>query len=533
MDKPNHLHLVTLFLICSMTWTLTGCGAGEIPSPGLSMTAQPATPSPELTPPTAIPTTPSPMPTGLYSTRTAEADFRLDHFLFPAEIDPEIAQVIQLALVERQHYTPRYGRYFTTFVLLKPLETNAKGQHQAYLFTRSQEFYVEGGKLKEAGGGQLPAALTLEEHTEGWHVEMETPAGGDWGTRLREIFPADVLPLLSNFPSQIRQDIKQNLVQQAESYFGVAYQESENGYPSFINTPTPPVVLLTLTPTPTVDIRSLIPRVRARTLVTQNTVSIHVNLYDGLTSEFQKGLVSADWHVYLFNRRLDENYPLENGLLLDGYKEYDGPSGYEFVLHIPLEELRAFAGENRGLVYQVIDDQGEVFGEGEIYLVDDLTARFYHDDDKDFPGKYPQEINQGIFKGSPNRMTEKYINVFTEENGEYIIHEPPGGFFNLTYIYGIMFSGELAEPVGVNELSETITAELYSYQTTGGLLAGDELELEKEIMPSLGILEVSFPHSWLDSAGSSSGKYTLVIQVPNGVLYKEIPFQLIRSGTSP
>ena len=52
-------------------------------------------------------------------------------------------------------------------------------------------------------------------------------------------------------------------------------------------------------------------------------ISIGVNLYDGVTRDFQKGLVSADWHVYLFTREAEEVYNLQDGLLLDDYKYYN------------------------------------------------------------------------------------------------------------------------------------------------------------------------------------------------------------------
>ena len=519
MERPLKFHQLPIFFICLLSCILTGCGGEIIPSPGPSSTAILTKTSPKPVTITPIPTTPSPMPTEFYSTQTAEADPRLDSYLLPAEIDPEIAQVIQLALIERQHYTPRRGKYFTTYVLLGPLEKTTDGQDKAYLFTRSQEFYVEGGELKEAGGGQLPAALSLEKHPQGWHVELETPAGGDWGTRLREIFPEDLLPLLTNFPTQIRQEIKKNLIQQAESYFGVEYTDGGEDYSYLGHTPTPPVVLLTLTPTPTVDLASLKPTVKASSLVTINSVSISVNLYDGLTREFQKGLVSADWHVYLFHRSPDRNYPLESGLLLDGYKEYAGPSGYEFALHIPLEEVLSYAEENRGLVYQVINNQGEVFWEEEIYLGTGLVHTYFNAEGKDFPNDFPKDVNEGVMLGTPNLISNKEILIFTPENDEFIVQEPTGGYFSLSYQYRVP---HLTSTTALEELSEALVFELYTESAGGN---NNVLCLEGGISGTSGVLKVDFPHSWLDHEWENMEEYLLIIQDTSGSFYKEISFQ--------
>lgn len=481
----------------------------------------------------ALPTTPSPLPTEFYGTLTVEADPRLDSYLFPADIDPEIAQVIQLVLIERQHYTARHGKQFTTFVLVKPLEKTTDGHDKAYLFTRSLEFYVEDGELKQGGGGQIPAALTLEKKPEGWHVEMETPSGGDWGTRLREIFPEEVLALFANFPRTIGDAINQNLIQQAESYYGLEFDENKNSYLFKGDTPAPAIVLLTLTPTPTLDLLSIIPNVRASSLVTSNQISIGVNLYDGVTREFQKGLVSADWHVYLFIRTPDGNYPLESGLLLDSYKDYAGASGHEFILRLPLEDILEFSGENRGLVYQVIDKSGEIFWEEEIYLDLDLVHTYFIDEGRDFPNDFPQAIGEGVFTGTPNLMTNKNILIFTQDDGEFTVQEPPGGFHSLSYQYGLIYAPEMTEARDINDLSESIVIELHPYNENGVYNPEDALILEGEVSGGSGILSVDFSHSWLDEDCRNIEKNLLIIRDPEGTFYKEIIFQFKPSEEVP
>lgn len=525
MDKPFKLDQLLFFITCLLAWTLTGCGGELSPMPGPSSTANPSGTSPEPPSITPIPTTPSPMPTQFYGTHTAEADPRLDSYLFPDEIDPEIAQVIQLTLMERGLFKPRLGKYFTTYVLLCPLEKTADGQHIAYVFTRSQEFYVEGGGLKKAGGSQIPAALIMEKHPQGWHVELETPfTGGDWGTRLREIFPEDVRPLLANFPSLISEGIWQDLIQQAESYYGVEYTEGGEDYSYLGYTSTPPVVILTLTPTPTADLASLTPNIKASSLVTTTSVSIRVNLYDGVTREFQKGLVSADWHVYLYHRSPDGYYPLESGILLDGYKEYDGHSGHEFSLHISLEEMLSYAGGNRGLVYQVVDNQGDVFWQEEIYLGTDLRRTYFNAEGKDFPNNFPEDLDEGVFVGTPNLIANKEIPIFIPEDGGFIIQEPSGGFFSLSYQYRVP---EITATAELQELSKALAFDLYLVNDSSSVYS---LSLGGEVSGSSAVLSVNFPHSWLDQERFRSEEYLLVIQDQTGSFYRKIPFQFKPPG---
>jgi hypothetical protein len=334
-----------------------------------------------------------------------------------------------------------------------------------------------------------------------------------------EIFPEDIRPLLSNFPTRIGQGIWQDLIQQAESYFGVDYTDEGDGYSFSGYTPTPAVVILTLTPTPTTDLASLNPRVRASSLVTTESVSISVNLYDGVTREFQKGLVSADWHVYLFHRNPDGNYPLESGLLLDGYKEYDGYSGHEFFLRLSMEEMLSYAGENRGLVYQVVDNMGEVFWEEEIYLGKDLSYTYFNMEGKDFPNDFPKDLDEGVIVGTPNLMSKEEILVFIPEDNGFFVQEPPGGFFSLSYEYRVP---EITATAELQELSEALAIDLYLVNDSGNIYL---LSLDGEVSGTSAVLTVRFPHSWLDQARTNMEEYLLVIQDQTGSFYREINFQ--------
>lgn len=532
MVKPTHLKLYVALSTCLLAFLLNSCGRlgqtfeSTLTDPG------PISSSPGPDQPEALPTTPSPLPTNYYATLTIEADPRLENYLFPAEIDPEIAQVIQLVLEERLHYTAHRGKYFTSYVLLKPIEITADGRQKAYLYAVSREFFVEEGELKEGGGGQIPAALTLEKRLEGWHAEMETPLGGSWGTRLQEIFPEDILPLMSHFPPGLSSSINENITHQAESHYGLVFDEEKNSFPPSGITATPAVVLLTLTPTATVDLRSITPHVRARSLVTANRISIKVNLYDGLTRPFEKGLVSADWHVYLFTRNADGNYPLKEGLLLDSYKGYDGASGNEFTLGIPLENILEFSGENRGLVYQVTDKSGEVFWEEEIYLDRDLVHIYYNDEGRDFPNDYPQAVNEGVLIGTPNLMGNKNTLIFTLENDWYTVQEPLGGFFYLAYQYSITKATGITATADLEDLSNYLVCELHPYHEDGVYRQEEALILEAEISGASGVLSANFPHAWLDEKQGNIKQYLLLIHEPAGDFFKEIKIQFQPSPAS-
>ena len=67
------------------------------------------------------------------STEVPQAYNLMDYYLFPADIDPKIAEVIQAALEERLSYSPYRGKQFFSYALFSPLEETDDGIIKAYL----------------------------------------------------------------------------------------------------------------------------------------------------------------------------------------------------------------------------------------------------------------------------------------------------------------------------------------------------------------------------------------------------------------
>jgi hypothetical protein len=184
----------------------------------------------------------------------------------------------------------------------------------------------------------------------------------------------------------------------------------------------------------------------------------------------------------------------------------------------------SYAGENRGLVYQVVDKKGDVFWEEEIYLGKDLRHTYFNLEGKDFPNDFPRDLEDSVMLGTPNLMVDKEIPIFTPENEKFILQEPSGGFFSLSYQYQVP---HLTSTAALEELSQALIINLYPEDNACNT---DILSLEGEISGVSGVLTVEFPHTWLDRERLNSEEYLLIIQDQTGSFYKEIRFQFNPSG---
>lgn len=455
-------------------------------------------------------------------TLTPQTDHRRGSYLFPSDIEEEIAEVIQLALEERLSYSTYRGERFFSYVLLKPPVKTDTSIIKAYIYVMDRVYYVDQGELKEGGGGNIPVAVILEEKDNGWRVEIETPiSGNQWGSSIREIFPEEVLPLLFHSPPIPYEAIENAIIQQAEEHFGLFFDPVKNGFPPTDSTPTPSVRILTLTPTPTLDLSALEPDVSGRAFITDESISISVDLYQGVSRPFQKGLLSSGWHVYLYERRADHNYPDQDVLVLDDNKNYSGYSGNEFYVEVPLEEVHHEFGDSRGLVYQIVDEMGEVFWQEEIYLDSELSTQYPENDPRKYPEDYPEIVKTGIVIGEPNLLSINIAPVFLPGEKFITVNEPQGGFHSLAYRYNIACAMGITASIEMQHVFDELIIELFPYREDGLYATESALFLSGDISEVNGILQANFPHEWLDKKRDDDQKFYLRIADGNGNTCKE------------
>jgi len=311
-------------------------------------------------------------------TPTSQAD---GGTLFPPVIeDPMIAEVIQLALTDRIGIASFGGVPFCSYELLMPLQTKADGTIKVFLQVLCQEYYKDHGVLQSGTGISIPVALTLDEREAGWYVEHQTPEAGNWGPSLREIFPPQSWPRISA-PTGLTADgktLSQNNIQQAEEYFGLLVNPTPKwllpSTPTSTPRPTSSVRIITPTPTPTLPAFSTLILEAYRVSVSQQSSSsdpfwITVRLesvprlstgpLNNRLTSFQKGLLSSGWSVYLYQRRVDDDYSNQAALVLDDVKD---PHAWEhtFEVEFTQEEVLDQLGDHRDLVYQIVDGIGKV-----------------------------------------------------------------------------------------------------------------------------------------------------------------------------
>jgi hypothetical protein len=521
MSKHFNLREKIFFSLLVMALGMTSCVQG-VHDPGTMTT----TLNPETTGLTDTASTSPPeslLTTEMATTLTPQADDRRGSYLFPSDIDEEIAEVIQLALEERLSYSHQRGERFFSYVLLKPLEKTDDGVIKAYLYVENHKYYVDHGELKEGGGGDIPAAVIMEKKEDGWRVEVETPIAGQWGSSIREIFPEEVLPLLFNSPPIPYEAIDENIIQQAEEHFGLIFDSDKNSFPPKDSTPTPSVRILTLTPTPTLDISTLEPDVSARVFITDEYILIGVDLYREVGRPFQKGLLSSNWRVYLYQRQADHNYVNQDVLVLDDLKDSadTGHLNNEFYVKVPLDKVQNHFGDRRDLFYQIVNEKGDIAWQDEIYLDHDLSRQYPESYPKIFPEDYPEIVRKGIVIGYPNLLSINIAPVFLP-SGKFIpIKEPRGGFYGLDYRYNFGYATGITATVELQKISDELVIEVIPYREDGLFTNQRGTVLSGEISGVSGILQANFPHEWLDNKRDNDQKFYLRIADEDGNIYKE------------
>ncbi len=465
------------------------------------------------------------LPTVLFLTMTTQADSRRDRYLLPSDIDEEIANVIQLALEKRLSPTAYRGKRFFSYVLLKPPEETEDGVIKAFLFVENRVFYVDRGELKEGGGGDIPAVVIMEKKENGWRVEVQTPVPGEWGSSIREIFPEELLPLIFHSPPIPYEAIEKNIIQQAEEHFGLAFYAAKNSFPPKYNTATPALRILTLTPTPTLDISTLELDVSGRMYIGDEYVSIAVDLYPKVARPFYKGVLSSGWQVYIYRRRANEDDSTQNALVLDEPKEADGR--YEFSVKVPLDEILTRFGDSRGFMYQIVDDADEVFFQDEFYIQHGLNTQYQGDSKKTFPDGYPDYVNEGLIIGFPNLLSNNISPVFLTNEGAITVQEPRGGFYRLHFEYNFATATGITGTDELRTLSKNLLIELFPCQENGFCNDQEAIVLSGVISGVSGILQASFPHEWLDQERDDAQTFCLRIADKDNNVYKEVYLHFI------
>lgn len=470
------------------------------------------------------------MPTLVLLTETAmaQADQLTGKYLFPDEIDSKIAEVIQAALEKRlgwkQEHIWRGRKQFFSYALFTPLKKSKDGTITAYAQVEYRVFYVEHGALKEGGGGDIPAAVIMEEQENGWDVQVLTPKSGNWGDNIREIFPEEIHPLIfdhSAATKPVYEAIYHDIVQQAEETFGLVFDEDKNSLQALgVNDVTPSVVILTVTPTPTTDISLLEAEISTDVFVTDEHITISVDLYRGYLSAYQRGLLSADWAIQLYKRQTDNHYNPKDAIVLTHLME--SARGGEFAVQISLEEVRHRFGDARGLIYQVVDKTGKVFFQDEIYINHNLNRQSPSSTEKSFSDAYSEYVNQGLILGFPNLFSETVIPVFLTEDNIITVKEPHGGFHSLHFEYGFAQATGITSTNDLQTLSENLVIQVFPYQESDSYSSQEAIALKGKISGVSGVLQASFPHAWLDEKSHRvEQKFYLRIGDKNGNIYKE------------
>ena len=456
-----------------------------------------------------------------------------DGYLFPSAIeDPIIAEVIHLALTERIGIASFGGEPFCSYELLMPLQTDADGTIKAYLQVLCKEFYNDCGVLLRGTGISVPVALTLEEREEGWSVEHQTPKyGSAGGVSIYDIFPSQAWPLLSA-PTHRTADGKtfsQNNIQQAEDYFGLPANPTPRWFlpatPTKTPIPTSFVEIITLTPTPTVDISALnlavtkargylkdLPDGQYRLMVQLGGAFLNHQI-----TSFQKGQLSSGWRVNIYQRRVDADYSDQVALVLDDVKD-PRDQQYTFYVETTLEKIQYQFGNHRDLVYQIIDEAGNVVWQDEIYLSVGLSP---------LPANLGEDIAEGVVVGYPNLVSEDTARF--KHQGKFIpIEEPRGGFYSLTYSFDfIEASRTTARDSELEALIDGLSISLFPYREDGEYVTENSDALSTEVHVGGHYFDVHLPSDWLSEVIKDDHTFYLRIADGEGNILKEEYFHFI------
>jgi len=460
-----------------------------------------------------------------------------DGYIFPSAIeDPIIAEVIQLALTDRIGIASFGGEPFCSYALLMPLQTDTDGTIKAYVWVFCQEFYEQNGALQRGTGSSVAAALTLEERVEGWSVEFQRPiSGNQYWTSIQEIFPTQTWDLIQR--KTCVGTLLQNTVQAAEDSFGLPVNPTPylvlSATPTNTPRPTSSVRILTPTPTPTLPILSTLIIEVSRVGVSQQSSNngplwIFVRLesvpelstgpLNNRLTSFQKGQLSSGWCVYLYQRRLDDDYSNQPALVLDDVKNTHEWQ-YTFEVEFTQEEIRDQLGDHRDLVYQIVDGAGKVSWQSELYNSIGLSR---------LPVYYDSDTATGVVVGYPKLVSEDTA-LFTHQGTFISIEEPRGGFDHLHYEFDfLMESGTTMTSFDLIELTEELAIRVFPFREDGEYATENSFALSGRTLGGGGpFFQVHFPYDWLSEAFKIDQNYYLSIADDEGHIYIEEYFHFI------
>jgi hypothetical protein len=396
---------------------------------------------------------------------------------------------------------------------------------------RCQEFYNDCGVLQRGTGISVPIALTLKKQEDGWNVEIQKPSyGSAGGVSIYDIAPPQAWPRISA-PTGRTADgktLSQNNSQQAEDYFGL----SVNPTPKWLlpatptNTPIPTsfVQIITLTPTPTVDVSALNLAVTKTsgypTDHSDGQYRLMVQLGGGflnhqLTS-FQKGQLSSGWRVHMYQRRVDGDYSDQKALVLDDVKD-PRDQQYTFYVETTLEKIRYQFGSHRDLVYQIIDEAGNVVWQDELYLSIGLSP---------LPANHNEAVAEGVVVGYPNLLSEDTW-IFTHQGKFITIKEPQGGFDRLAYMFDLTKATGIITTSEMEALTEGLAIRLFTYREDGEYAIANSDALLGEVFHGGYVFQVHFLIEMLAEAFKDDHMVYLRITDGDGNILKEEYFHFV------
>lgn len=547
MNKLINSRVIILGLLFSLVIITSGCISSWQP-PARTITVAPeekttcattttiSTPSPKT--PSFTPVTPSPFATS-YSTRTSQPSrtptSTLDiSYLLSSDIDDErIEEVIRLVLTRRVAPTEYSGVPFCSYILLMPLQRSIEGTITAYVKPVCNEFYVIDNVLQKGAGDSLPVALSMEEKAQGWYVEVQKPNIAHWGTSVHEIFPTEIHPFIFSRVKIPNEELYQSNIQQAEQHFGLVFKPTpdipRSITPTATQTSTPFVRVITITPTPTLDISELNLEIN-RVLVVSNqpeyltlivqlgNSSINLNL-----TPFEKGLVSSGWTIRLYRYQEKENYNPQEALVLD---HLINPQDQQnniyidrwntFLVEISLDDIKKQIGNNRDLFYQIVDENDDVVWHDDLYVFSEISI------------PYPIRYHGAFVVGYPKSFNEN-AEVYTLQDQEkfILVKEPKGGFYKLYYSFNFGAATGITGTVNQGRIEDELIIRLFQYQADGDYSQINSYLLSGKINQGSGLFSVVFPPNLINIEWDTTNKYYLSVTDEKGEILKEEYFHLI------
>jgi hypothetical protein len=416
-----------------------------------------------------------------------------------------------------------------------PIQKDSEGRTRVYIWTLCNEFFVESGILQKGSGISVPVALTLEERPEGWNVEINRPVTGNWGPSIKAIFPLETWKLLfASEPSEIEyrnallEPLSQNNIRQATEIFGLSFEPTPKGNIKSTSTsrPTSFFRLITLTPTATLDLSTFKEVSDVAFNWADNRLQLMVQIGNDYNNgfqitSFQKALLSKGWQVHIYQYQTDEMYSEGDAFVLKNIKDpQQVDSRYTFLVETTLEELQNRFRDRRDLVCQVINENGKVVWQSNLYLSNNFSW-------------LPEEVyrtgivyGNGVVVGYPNLLSQDR-SLFLHEEEFITVKEPIGGFYRLSYTFSL---AQVAKPMSVYDLvefSKRLVVRIFQYHENGEYAVGNGYVLSGEVSATSGIFTVDFPNSWLSHSFKGTTDYYLRIEDIDGNIIKEEFFHFI------